>query len=123
MMPFTLPFTTTMGVVNRVHSNTTNDGAASEPPTLTSLAKLLGTMGGVRDRPNGGSAPSVDQLLDAGGEADEDAAGGGGLLKDLGGGTGGTDKLAAFARAELDVVDEGPNSHHGDGHATSDLGR
>lgn len=123
MMPFTLAFTATMGVVNRVHSNTTDNRAASEPPALTSLAELLGGMGGVPHGPNGGSAPSVDQLLDAGGESDEDAAAGGRLLEDLGGGSGGADELATFARAELDIVDEGANSHHGDGHATSDLGR
>jgi len=99
MMPFTLPFTTTMGVVNRVHGNTTDNRATSEPPTVTSLAELLGTMGRVRDGPNGGSAPSVDQLLDAGRKADEDTTGGGGLLEDLGGGSGGADKLAAFSRA------------------------
>lgn len=94
-----------MRVVNGVHSDTSHDGAAAEPPAMTGLPELLGAVTGVRDGSDGSATPGIDELLDAGGEADENTAGGGGLFEDLGSGAGGADEFGAFSGAEFDVVD------------------
>nr|GLL22209.1 hypothetical protein Itr_chr03CG12920 [Ipomoea trifida] len=66
----TLPFPTTVRMINRVHRHTTNFWPNPAPPILPSLIQFLRTVLRVRRLSDSGPTPNIDQLLHAGRELD-----------------------------------------------------
>lgn len=120
MISFALPFSTTVRVIHRIHGNSTHLRPPPAPAVLPGLSKLLGAMARVRDGSDGCAAPRIDELLVTGRKADQ-AAAGARDFEDLRVSAGGSNELGALAGADLEVVDDGSDSHEGERHTASDL--
>ncbi|GAB2227546.1 hypothetical protein Drorol1_Dr00009368 [Drosera rotundifolia] len=121
--PLTLPLSSPMRMINRIHRDTPHLRPNPPPPVLSRLPQLLlDLMARARHGPHDGSAFGVDELFDAGGESDEDIAGGCGVLGDLGRGAGGADEFGALIGADLEGVDDGADSEVGEWEDGADLG-
>src|SRR6516165_11223723 len=99
------PFTTTMGVVDRVHRDPAIVRLAAEPAIAAGLAKIGVHVVGVRHRTDRGETAAMNQALLARAQAHDDIT----LVAtdDLRIGAGRTRDGAALADLHLDVVHDG----------------
>src|SRR6478735_1919095 len=104
-----LTLATTVGVVNRVHGDTTDGRANALPPHTAGLAPVDVRLLGVADLADRGAAAYVNVADFAGGQTQLGEAAF--LGDELNRSTGGTGHLGTAARAQLNRVD---NSTHGD---------
>ena len=116
-----LMVTTTMGMVDGVHGNTTNARVvvllcATLEPSGTGLEEgLIGSLATGNDA-NHGTAAALNGLADAGGEADTGLATILGVTDDDSGGAGGAGERSAISELGFNVRDDGSFGHvsHGE---------
>ena len=113
--------TSTVRMVNWVHCHTSNSWPATQPPALPGLSELLSPMAGIRNHPDGCPAARIDPLFWTRRQSHQTPVRRG-LFKNLGTGSCGANKLPALAGVHLNVVDNGPDAHGGERHATPDHG-
>ena len=113
--------TTTVRMVDGVHSNTTNAGVVvllclSLEPSGTGLKEgLIGSLA-TSDNADHGTAATLDGLTDSGGEADTGLGTVFGVTDDNGGSAGGAGEGSTVTELGLDVGDNGTFGHvsHGE---------
>ena len=113
-------FTTTHWVIDRVHNDTANTWATTEPARATSLTRLFKGVIGVADYTNGSFACGEDETSLARRHLDNCvvAITSGELSKN----TGTASDDAALSRTELDVVDDGTDGDNGERERIAYLG-
>jgi len=116
-----LVVTTTMGMLNRVHSNTSNLGPSLSLAvvfviSVTGLQDGLISSGTGSDQTNHGSGVTTQGLSGTGGESDSGLVVVLGVTNDDGGSTGGSGKGTLITGVLLDVANGGTFGDVGDGH-------
>jgi hypothetical protein len=117
--------TTTMGMVNGVHSNTTNARVVvllclTLPPGSTGLEEgLIGSLA-TGDNADHGTAATLDGLTDTGGEADTGLGTVFGVTDDDGGGARGAGERSTVTELGLNIGDDGTFGHVGHGENITD---
>jgi len=108
--------TTTMRMVDGVHSNTTNAGVVvllgvTLPPGSTGLEeRLIGTLSTGNDADHSAAA-TLNGLTDTGGETDTGLSEIVGVTNDNGGGAGGTCERSTVTELGLNIGDDGTFGH------------
>ena len=124
-MTHVLMVTTTVRMLDGVHSNTSDD----RPVTLLSVRPVVGLVGlehglvssgATGDNTDHASAATEDGLADAGWESDSGLRAILGVTDDDGGGAGGTGEAATVTELGLDVGDNGALWHHINGEDVAD---
>ena len=117
--------TTTMGMVDGVHSNTTDTGVVvllclSLEPSGTGLQeRLVGSLT-TSNNANHGTAATLDGLTDAGGKADTGLSTVFRVTDDDGRGAGGAGEGSTVTELSLDVRDDGTFGHVSNGEDIAD---
>ena len=120
-----LMVTTTMRMLNRVHSNTSNSwpvvslSLSFEPRVGGLQERLIGSLS-TSDNTDHASAATKEGLADAGRESDSGLLAVFGVTDDDGGGAGGTGEAATITELGLDVGDNGALWHHINGEDVAD---
>mmetsp|Transcript_22421 Transcript_22421/g.36118 ORF Transcript_22421/g.36118 Transcript_22421/m.36118 type:complete len:392 (-) Transcript_22421:134-1309(-) len=112
-------FTTTVGVVDRVHDDTANTWADALVTHAAGFTVVLVRVVWVGHGTNGGHAFLTDQAQFARRQADLSVATI--AAHELGIGASGTRDLTTLAGLQLDVVDDCPDGHAAEGHGVSGL--
>jgi hypothetical protein len=117
--------TTTMGMVDGVHSNTTNAGVVVllcltlEPGSASLEEGLIGSLA-TGDNADHGTAAALHGLTDAGGEAHAGLGTVFGVTDDDGGGAGSAGERSTVTELGLNVGDDGAFGHVGHGEHIAD---